>query len=70
MTTKSIIKRKTNGESHNPQLAEVLDDAKKEKDIPLHVMLPESLMKRLRLHAVNEDKSLRAVIMEMLQEKL
>jgi hypothetical protein len=70
MTTKSIIKRKTKGESHNPQLAEVLDDAKKEKEIPLHVVLPESLMKRLRLYAVNKDKSLRAVIMEMLEEKV
>jgi len=70
MTTKSIIKRKTKGESHNPQLAEVLDDAKKEKETPLHVVLPESLMKRLRLYAVDKDKSLRAVIMEMLEEKV
>lgn len=70
MTTKSIIKRKTKGESHNPQLAEVLDDAKKEKEIPLHVVLPESLMKRLRLYAVDKDKSLRAVIIEMLEEKV
>ncbi len=70
MPTKSIIKRKPKGESHNPQLADVLDDAKKEKDIPLHVMLPESLMKRLRLHAVEKDKSLRAVIMEMLEKTI
>lgn len=70
MTTKSIIKRKPKGESHNPQLAEVLDDAKKEKEIPLHVVLPESLMKRLRLYAVNEDKSLRAVIIEMLEKNI
>jgi hypothetical protein len=64
------LKRKPQGASHNPQFAEVLDQAKKEKAIPLHVQLPESLMKRLRLYAVENNKSLRDVIIDMLEKQV
>ena len=64
------IKRKPKAESHNPAMADVLAEAQKEKVIPLHVQLPESLMKRLRLYAVQQDKSLREVIIKMLEEKI
>ena len=67
MTT---IKRKPKGASHNPALSDVLAEAQKEKVIPLHVQLPESLMKRLRLYAVQQDKSLREVIIEVLEKKV
>lgn len=67
MTT---IKRKPQGTSHNPALSDVMAEAQKEKVIPLHVQLPESLMKRLRLYAVQQDKSLREVIIEMLENKV
>jgi len=66
----ATIKRKQQGTSHNPQLAEVLDAAKKEKVIPLHVQLPESLMKRLRQYALDNDKSLRDVVTEMLEKRV
>ena len=66
----STIKRKAQGTSHNPMLAAVLDEAKKESVIPLHVQLPESLMKRLRQYALDEDKSLRDVIVEMLEKQV
>lgn len=66
----ATIKRKSKGASHNPALDEVLAEAQKEKVIPLHVQLPESLMKRLRIYAVQQDKSLREVIIELLEKKV
>jgi hypothetical protein len=42
----------------------------KEKVIPLHVQLPESLMKRLRQYALDNDKSLRDVVIEMLEKRV
>lgn len=66
----ATIKRKQQGTSHNPQLAEVLDEATKEKLIPLHVQLPDSLMKRLRQYALDNEKSLRDVIIDLLEKKV
>lgn len=66
----ATIKRRQQGTSHNPQLAEVIAAAKQEKVIPLHVQLPESLMKRLRQYALDNDKSLRDVITELLEKKV
>lgn len=66
----ATIKRKPKGASHNPAIDEVMAEAKKEKVIPLHVQLPESLMKRLRMYAVQQDKSLREVIIEVLEKKV
>ena len=56
--------------SHNPQMADMLDEAMKEKLVALHVQLPESLMKRLRLYAVEQDKSLKDVVVEMLENRV
>ncbi len=66
----ATIKRKPKGASHNPAMAEVMAEAQKEKVIPLHVQLPESLMKRLRLFAVQNDKSLREVVMQALEKEM
>jgi hypothetical protein len=64
------IKRKAKGTSHNPLLDEVLDEAKKEQVIPLHVQLPQSLMKKLRVYAAENEKSLRDVTIEALEKTL
>ena len=63
------IPRKPTGTTQNPQLAEVLGNAKKEKEIPLHVLLPESLMTRLRVHVATNGGSLRGMIIELLEKK-
>lgn len=66
----ATIKRKAKGASHNPALSDVLAEAQKEKVIPLHVQLPESLMKQLRLFAVQNDKSLREVVMQAIEKEI
>ena len=66
----ATIKRKAKGASHNPALSDVLAEAQKEKVIPLHVQLPESLMKQLRLFAVQNDKSLREVVMQAIEKEM
>jgi vacuolar-type H+-ATPase subunit F/Vma7 len=66
----ATIKRKAKGASHNPALSDVLAEAQKEKVIPLHVQLPESLMKKLRLFAVQNDKSLREVVMRAIEKEM
>lgn len=65
----ATIKRKQTA-SHNPQLSDMLDDTKKEKLIALHVQLPESLMKRLRLYAVEQEKSLKDVVIDVLENRV
>jgi predicted HicB family RNase H-like nuclease len=64
------IKRKKSSKTHNPQLAEVIADAKKETPVSLHVQIPEGLMKRLRIHAIEQKKSLRDVIVGMLEKNV
>lgn len=64
------LSRKKSGASHNPELADVLDEAKKEKVIPLHVQLPESLMKRLKIYAAEHGKTLREIIIESIEKKV
>lgn len=66
----ATLSRKKPGTSHNPQLADVLDAAKKEKVIPLHVQLPESLMKRLKMYAAEHGKTLREIIIESIEKKV
>jgi predicted DNA binding CopG/RHH family protein len=66
----SGIPRKPTGKTQNTQLAGVIDDAKKEKEIPLHVLLPESLMTRLRVHAATKGVSLRSIIIELLEKRV
>jgi hypothetical protein len=66
----SGIPRKPTGTTQNTQLAGVIHDAKKEKEIPLHVLLPESLMTRLRVHAATNGVSLRSIIIELLEKRV
>jgi hypothetical protein len=66
----SGIPRKPTGTTQNPKLAGVIGDAQKEKEIPLHVLLPESLMTRLRVHAATNGVSLRSIIIELLEKRV
>ena len=61
------IKRKQTA-SHNPQLSEMIDDAKKEKMDRLHIQLPERLMQKLRIQAVEEHKKIREIVIEALEK--
>jgi predicted HicB family RNase H-like nuclease len=63
------LSKKKSG-TNNQDLQNVLNEAKKEAVTPLHVQLPESLMKRLRIYAVEQDKSLRDVVIEALEAKI
>lgn len=56
--------------SNNPQMADIVAEAQKEDITPLHVQLPASLYKRIKLFAAESGKSLKDIVSEALDTQL